>query len=105
MQLTTRTAPGSVTVTVRGELDLHSARLLVTTLAELLPTNSSIALDIAQVDFIDSAALARLQAFQREASASAVTVTIAADSPAFRRILGLTGVGPWTRSATALPPA
>jgi anti-anti-sigma factor len=105
MQIAVHPLEWSISVTVVGDLDLYGAQILTSTLDELLQQGLPIALDIAGVGFMDSAAVVAIEALATEAQIRGIQVHVAEAGPAVHRILALTGVQTWTRSATALPPA
>jgi anti-anti-sigma factor len=105
MQITVSPAENIISVTVLGDLDLLGAQILAATLAELLPRRLPISVDTAGVDFMDSAAVAAVEAFVCDAQGQGIPVRITSAGPAVRRILTLTGVRSWTRSPAAFPPA
>ena len=105
MQVTVEERATHLTVTLVGELDLHAALLLAAQVGDLLPRGLPIALCAARVDFMDTAALTVLQRVQSQARRRCISLDLVDPAPAVQRILALTGVSSWTRSATAPPPA
>jgi anti-anti-sigma factor len=76
-------------VTVAGELDMASAPVVVTTLAESLPaTCRRVVIDASGVVFVDVAGLRALHG-RPNGWAADVEVCLRAPSPAVRRLLGL----------------
>lgn len=76
---------------VTGEIDLHSASLLE---AELRTTSASetLALDFAEVSFLDSAGLRALVSAHERLAAEGVVLTVRNPSVAARRVIEITGL-------------
>ena len=93
-QLVVRIAaePGSVTVSLEGELDLATCRTAEGELLAALETNSGgVILDMAKLEFIDSTGIALLVAALRRSEPGQLRV-IPSESQAVARVLKLTGV-------------
>jgi len=81
-----------VALVVVGELDLASANRLEQEVAQLRAAGATkIALDLRQVDFIDSTGLRVLISLRNDAKRSAHDLTLVAPPAAVRRIFEITG--------------
>ena len=78
-------------VVVRGELDAASSPQLQATL-DALVDDAGIAVDLAEVTFIDSSGLRVITAARRDALESGRALRIVAVSAAVRRIFEMTGL-------------
>jgi anti-sigma B factor antagonist len=80
------------TVTVRGELDCASAHLLADELGQLLRDGTlHIAVDLAEVTFIDSTGLATLVGALRAARQEGGDVVLRGPRESARKVLAITG--------------
>jgi anti-sigma B factor antagonist len=80
-----------VTVTVRGELDLHSSAILTDRLAELSDV-IDIELDVGGVSFIDSAGLRALLVASKAASDRGAELRVVVLSDQMARVVEIAGV-------------
>lgn len=107
-----------LTITVRGEIDLASVDSLLQRLIDLAhPATGKIALDLAQVDFIDCAGLHMLADIDRHVQARGGSLHIVAASPAVAYLFSVTctiaavpdfhlpEIGPPASIASEQPPA
>lgn len=79
-------------ITVRGDVDLATADTLLVRLSTLAaPATGQIALDLAQVTFLDCAGLRALIAFEQYVRASGGSVRVDAVSPEVARLFELLG--------------
>ncbi|MFF8592330.1 STAS domain-containing protein [Streptomyces sp. NPDC015220] len=79
-------------VTVRGDLDLHTAHRLADALHSLLLTDGhSVLLDLSGVTFLDSTGLTCLITGYRTARTTGARLALIAPSERVRRMLALTG--------------
>ena len=86
-------AGGQVVVRLRGELDVYSAPTLRRTLADInVRDGVKVALDVAELTFMDAAGLGALLAARRDVLARGGDMVLHAPSPAVSRVLRITGV-------------
>jgi anti-sigma B factor antagonist len=79
-------------VVVDGEIDLASAAQIERALGDATSNASSIVIDLAAVDFIDSIGVAALIRAQRHADANNSSMTLRRTPPQARRLFELAGV-------------
>ena len=92
LEITETADSESLVLTIRGELDIATARLLDGRLRELLAQHRQIVLDLAELAFIDSTGLAVLVSAAQSAERDGGSFTISALSAAAQRVLELSGV-------------
>jgi anti-anti-sigma factor len=85
----------TLNIMIGGELDMTAAFKLETELDRLLaaPDTQAVALDLAEVTFIDSAGLGSLLAIRDRAKQLGIDLAIARVSDRVQRILDATGLG------------
>lgn len=79
-------------LSVRGELDIATARILEERLRALLAERRQVALDLAELEFIDSTGLAALVAAAHSAALDGGGFAIRAVSASAQRVMELSGV-------------
>ncbi|SDU10821.1 STAS domain-containing protein [Amycolatopsis keratiniphila] len=90
--VTTSAAPGHVTITVSGDLDLVTTEFLRAELGQALdPLPSSVVVDLNAVDFCDSTGLSTLIGFNKRCVADRVPLQFR-PSATIRRLLLRTGL-------------
>jgi stage II sporulation protein AA (anti-sigma F factor antagonist) len=90
MDVTTERDGESLTVTVEGEIDAHTCEELTARLdAELVDGVSSLVVEAAGIDFVDSSGL---RVLVKAANRLDGSVTIRGASDTFRRLLEITGL-------------
>jgi anti-anti-sigma factor len=83
----------TVTAKVAGELDSHTAPQLQQGLAGVLGNGAArLVLDVADVGFVDSSGLRVLIGLRQQLGGGVADVELVNLSPAFRRLLELTGL-------------
>ena len=95
MDLTTRCEAGDgfVTLTVAGEIDLHTAPALREAALEAVRHNgTTLRLDLGDVTFMDSTGIEVLLATRRRAELEGGSMTLVRPTAAVRRILEVTGL-------------
>jgi len=94
-----RRQPGEVVLVVGGDLDLATAPLLATTLADVLGGESGprVVLDLADLDFIDAVGLGHIIGARRRLSDRGGTLVVRQPSPPARRLLELCELGDLVR--------
>lgn len=81
-------------ITVVGDLDLGSAPELERALAELAPFDRAVAIELDQVEFIDSSGMRALLAVNDMVlTAVGTPVTLVGGTAATKRLIELTGLG------------
>lgn len=89
----TESAEGeSLILSVRGELDIATARLLDRRLSTLLGAHRQVVLDLAELSFIDSTGLAVLVRAAQAAERDGGGFSVRAVSASAQRVLELSGV-------------
>jgi anti-sigma B factor antagonist len=102
--LTVSIAPGPV-VTIGGEIDILSGPQLRDQLLRVIRRHGArLALDLADVTFIDCAGISVLLAASRRAQLEGGSLRVLRASPRVRRVIALTRLGPVLMPA-ALPDA
>lgn len=79
-------------VAVAGDVDLAAADRLLAAVAPLIRPRAEVAVDCAQVRFLDSAGLRALLELNRKAQEAGGTLVLEAPSAAVARLLELAGV-------------
>lgn len=88
-----RPRPGTLVVTVHGDLDLHSADELGDRLVEAVEDGaSSVVVDLADVDFVDSQGLGALLRGTRRLGGEAGRFRLVVPTPRVRRIFEITAL-------------
>lgn len=88
-----RASPTCVTLVVRGELDIDTARTLRACVRDLPHLeDAALELDITQVAFVDLVALRQLCELQAELAAAGTPMRLSDCGPAVRRVLALAGL-------------
>jgi anti-anti-sigma factor len=83
----------TVVVTLRGEHDMSSSRVLEGALKGLVLADCRVIVDLSQAEFIDSSILSTLLATDRHAATCGRRLTLqVATSPAVKRVLEISGV-------------
>ena len=89
----TRADDGTVTVTVRGEIDFANSAELATGVQDAVADSAEVVLvDLRKATFIDSTGLGALIEGYRAAIESDVRFVVCNPTPAFRRVLTVTGL-------------
>jgi anti-anti-sigma factor len=78
---------------LHGELDIATAPELIAMLTRLRRLGRAVALDLAEVTFIDSTGLTALIDAHRDAESEGRQFSVRRASPAVRRVVELAGVG------------
>jgi anti-anti-sigma factor len=86
------TADEETTLALTGSLDLASRQVLVDAGLEVLGQGRSLALDLAEVGFIDSTAIGALVELANAAKRQGRSFAVTATSAPVRRILDVTGL-------------
>ncbi len=81
---------GATVLALRGELDLHSAGVLLAATTDIA-TGARLVLDLSRLAFVDSAGLRALMNLDLRARAEGFELALAAPGPAVLRVLRLTG--------------
>jgi anti-sigma B factor antagonist len=81
---------GTTVLALRGELDLHSAGVLLAATTDT-PPGSRLVLDLSRLVFVDSAGLRALMNLDLRGRAEGFELALAAPGPAVLRVLRLTG--------------
>ncbi|WP_111765423.1 STAS domain-containing protein [Nakamurella deserti] len=92
MRIRTETGNGSHQIELAGRFDAHELPAFRTAIDPLLRDGDTVDLDLAQVVFVDSSALAELVRAQKSAHACGGTLVITALSDPVRVILELTAL-------------
>jgi anti-anti-sigma factor len=82
----------ALVLSVSGELDIATARLLDIRLRELLEKHRKIVLDLGELSFIDSTGLAVLVTAAQDAQNDGGGFAVRSVSPSAQRVLELSGV-------------
>lgn len=87
-------ADGTATVRLAGEIDLDTAPDLVTVVVNLMLDHDlrHVGIDIAQVNFMDSSALAAFVKMSRIVSSHGATLSVRGAAPHIRKMFRLTGI-------------
>lgn len=101
LELNDAAAPGLVVATLAGELDLTNARELEERLADAAPPESTLAVDVNRVVFIDSAALHVLFKVARRRGDGRLVLVLAPDA-AVSRTLEIVGIREMVRAVSSL---
>ena len=84
---------GSVTVALRGELDLHGAGMLAVRMADVIDSDApAIEIDASEVTFIDSSGIKSLLDARQAALEAGVEFSVGSASDRFVRVARVTGV-------------
>lgn len=83
---------GVVVVRASGEIDVATAPQIESQLISMIDGGSSVALDLAEVTFIDSSGLRALVTARQRAEEKAVAFSLAGRSAAVERLLQVTGL-------------
>lgn len=84
--------PTRTTLAVTGFVDISNSAMLVEAGLDALSGSGSLALDLAEVDFMDSTGISALVELALEAQRGGVEFEIGAASAQVRRVLELTGL-------------
>ena len=88
---------GHVSLRLAGSVDLVSKDLLIDVGREMVATEPVLALDLAEVDFIDSVGIGALIELAHAAEAQRKQLVLSALSPRVQRVLDAVGLGEaWT---------
>jgi stage II sporulation protein AA (anti-sigma F factor antagonist) len=82
----------AVIVSIRGEIDMGTAAVLEHALVDAMECGKDVALDMAEVDFIDSAGLRELVLASASLVQQGHRLVVCAMSPTVARVLSLSGV-------------
>ena len=94
LTVSSRQSDGTVTIELRGELDLHGSGQVADAVRQALACRpGAINVDTAKLSFIDSAGLQTLLIASSEADAAGIRLRIVERSPAVDRILTMTDAG------------
>jgi anti-sigma B factor antagonist len=83
---------GSMVVTIRGEIDVVTCDQLDRQLAQASQASSRVIVDLSQVDFMDSSALAVIARNRKAIVASGGTLTLAGPRYEYLKALWITGL-------------
>lgn len=89
--LTTLQADGRFVVRVRGEADLATTPELEEALSRA-PAGSAVVVDLAECDFLDSAAIRAVLASVRRTQEDGGEAALVASDPGIRRVLEIVGI-------------
>jgi anti-sigma B factor antagonist len=92
MEITTTTNDETATVVLRGRFDAHEASAFRSTVTALVEEYGLVRIDLSNIAFIDSTALAELVRLSRAAQARGSDFILADPSVPVRVILELTGL-------------
>jgi len=98
-----RTSAGTL-ITVGGDLDLRCAGAFAAALAAVAHDGSGVVIDMADVDFIDSAALDAIRRAERLFAILGLAFGVRSPSPVARRTLGLFRLDALIEQAEPAPP-
>jgi anti-anti-sigma factor len=92
--VTTSRALGRVVLTLRGELDVATGPALSTTLKDIIEEqgNLDVIIDLARLEFVDSAGLSVLLCADRKLKERGGTLTLSAPRPHVRKVLEIMGL-------------
>lgn len=95
MPITIHSQPGSVTVTLSGEIDHHGARTMMAELEEAVSTllPRRLTLNLSGITFMDSSGIALLLRVHRHVTGYGGTLTVTGIPTQPRRVLDAAGVG------------
>jgi|SRR5215210_8523748 len=100
-----RAASGTVTISLRGELDFGHAYLFDEELRNVEATEpSSIVLDLRRLDFIDSCGVGRLLAARRRAARAGHRLILLRGGASVQRLFALSGLAAAFEIVPELPP-
>lgn len=86
-------APGEARVTASGEIDVHTAPLLLAEVRRVVEGGApSVVLDLADVGFMDSSGLRALITLREQALAAGGELRITAASRSVQRVIEVTGL-------------
>jgi anti-sigma B factor antagonist len=91
-RLTTRARGDSVVITIRGDLDIVSSPALDACLTELETSHDRIILDLAEVDFLDTSALAVIVGHWKKAESAGGMLALAGARYRYTKTLWITGL-------------
>ena len=83
---------GVAVATIRGELDMHTARTLLASLDEV-GADQPVVVDMAELEFMDSSGLSLLLVQQARRRKSGGSLQISNPSAAVRRVVAIAGLG------------
>jgi len=92
LSMSLRTVSGHTVLTVRGELDLHTAPQLRERLIELCTHASHVVIDLNDVDFLDSTTLGLMVGAAQRLHAEGGTLQLVCAKPRILKVFHITGL-------------